>query len=110
MREQSDFLDHVSDHAAQANHVPVADGAAVDIDFSVALQQETVDELEGCGFAGAAAAEEDQGFAAQDFQIQIAEKFIAGIQAIGDILELDCGAVVGRIVHAELFSPVSAAN
>ena len=53
------------------------EGAAVDINRALALREQAVDEFESCGFAGAAAAQEDQGFAALDFEIQIAEKFVA---------------------------------
>ena len=67
MGEQADFLDGVADGAAQSDGVPIAGGAAMDPDLAGARGQQVVDEFEGGGFARAAAAEKDQGFAGVDF-------------------------------------------
>ena len=56
VREQADFLNDVSDHAAQTDYIPFREGAAVDLDVAFALHQQTIDEFESSGFAGAAAA------------------------------------------------------
>ena len=61
--------------------------------------QQTIDELESCGLAGTAAAQQHQGFTAMDFQIQVAEKLIAGFEPIGDVIELNGWTVIWRIVH-----------
>src|SRR4029077_5783714 len=60
---------------------------------------EAIDEFESGGLARAAAAQEHQSFAALDFEIQVAQKFVAGFEAIGDVTELDGWAVVRRVDH-----------
>ena len=101
--KESDFLDDVSDHAAQADYVPLVEGAAVHVDRACALRKQAIDELQGGGLARAAAAQQHQGFAALHFQVEIAKQSGSVIQAVADVAELDGRAGVGRIVHA-LFS------
>ncbi len=83
VRKQSNFLDYVADHAAQADYIPVARGTRLDEEFAVARREETIDEFESRSFAGAAATEQDQGFSAVHFEIQIVEQFAA-------VRERDC--------------------
>jgi hypothetical protein len=56
---------------------------------------EPVDELEGCGFAGAAAAQEDQCFAAGDLKCHRRKDFAAA-QAAGDVFEANREIIQGR--------------
>ena len=97
--EEADFLNHISDHAAQADYIPIAYRATVDLNLAFALFQQTIDEFEGRGFAGAAAAQQDQGFAAKDFEIQVAQEGVTGFEAIGDVAEFDGCTVTGRVAH-----------
>src|SRR5208282_2374438 len=64
-----------------------------------------IDEFESRGFAGAAAAQQDQRFSASHFEVQVVEQFASGlavsIHVIGDIAKLDGWPRVGRIVHRE---------
>ena len=99
VREEADFLNHISDHAAQADYIPIADRAAVNVNLAFALFQQTIDEFEGSGFAGAAAAKQDQGLAAKDFEIQVAQEVVTGFEAIGDVAEFDGWTGAGRISH-----------
>jgi hypothetical protein len=102
MREKADVLDDVSDHAAQAYDIPFRDAAAVNVDLALGLHQQAVDKFEGSGLAGATAAQKHQSLAALDFEIQVAQEFVASVESVGDVAEMDGGAVVGRIGHIEL--------
>ena len=65
------------------------------------MHQQAVDQFEGSGFAGTAAAQQDQGFAAQDFEIQVAQEVVAGFKAIGDVAEFDGRTVMGESLMRE---------
>ena len=58
----------------KANRVPLRLRAALDQDFACARFQQAVDELERRGFAGAAAAEKDECFAARDGEVQAVQQ------------------------------------
>ena len=73
VREQAALLDHVADTAAKADAVPFSGSFAVHADFARGGQDHAVDEAQGGGFAGAAAAEKDQSFAGFDGERQAVE-------------------------------------
>src|SRR5579885_140743 len=56
MREQTDFLNDIANHAAEPDDVPIGNGAAIDANFAGAGRKQVIDQLEGGSFAGAAAA------------------------------------------------------
>jgi hypothetical protein len=78
------------------------------MDIAFTLQQQAIDEFESGSFAGAAAAQEHQSFAALDFETQVAQKLVAGFEAIGNILELNGGAIVGSVYHSLLRTVLTA--
>ena len=57
MREESDVLDGIADAAAQLRRFPLGDRLALDAHFAGGRVEQTVDQLERGGFAGAAAAQ-----------------------------------------------------
>ena len=77
MRKEADFLNGVSNVAAQLDHIPLAGRAAFDLDRSKGSFEQAVDQLEGGGFSRAAASEEDKDFAALNLKIQIAQNCLA---------------------------------
>src|SRR3989338_4350841 len=91
VREQADLLDDVADVAAQADGAPVAGGAALDPHLARGGLEQPVHELERGGFARAAAAEEDQRFAAADVERQVAHEHAPGIQRVEDVAQLNDG-------------------
>jgi hypothetical protein len=68
MRKESRFLDDVTDSAAETDGIAVSGGAAFDEDLSLRGDEHAIDELEQSGFAAAAAAKENEGFAARNGQ------------------------------------------
>src|SRR5712692_3172275 len=104
MGKQSDLLDDITDHAAQADHVPLADGAPVYAYIAFAGHKQMINEFETGGLAGATAAEEDQGFAALYFEVQFMEEGVAAVETRGDVAEFYGWAMVGGVVHVESFS------
>ena len=73
VREQAAFLNDVADAAAEADAVPFHGGLAVNADLARRRQNHAVDETQGSGFAGAAAAEQDERFAGLDGEGQAVE-------------------------------------
>ncbi len=95
VREQADVLNDVTDGAAEADRVPGGLIAPVNEDLAGGRGQQKVDELERSGFAGTAAAEEDQGLAAGDGQVEFVEEEAAVRQAISDVAHFDGEGVRG---------------
>ena len=62
--KRRDFLEHVADVAAQIERIPLASWPAADENAAGIGHEEAVDELEDGALAGAAAADERDGFAA----------------------------------------------
>ena len=60
VREQSDFLDGITNMAAQAYGVPVIRGFAFDDDLPFLAGEQIVDEFESCSFSRATAAQQHQ--------------------------------------------------
>ena len=66
VREQAAFLDDIADAAAKADAIPFGGGLAVHSNFARGGQMHPVDETQRGGFAGAAAAQQDQRLARLD--------------------------------------------
>src|ERR1039458_8187728 len=70
MREQADILDDIADASPQVNHIALGGGRTVHVYFPAAWVQQTIDQLQGSGFAGAAASQQNQSLAALHLKIQ----------------------------------------
>ena len=68
MREETSFLDNVSNTATEADGIGFGGGAAFDKDLPLRRDEQAIYEFEQRGFAAAAAAEKDDGFAAGNAQ------------------------------------------
>jgi len=62
MGEESGFLDHVADATTEADGVPIAGGASLDLNLPIGGKQHAIDQFEEGGLAAAAAAEKDDSF------------------------------------------------
>src|SRR5260370_11911725 len=71
MWKKSDFLDHISDVAAQLDYVPLASREAFHTNFTIREIEQTIHQLKCSGLARAAAAEQHKDFAALDSEIQV---------------------------------------
>jgi len=71
MREQAYILDDIANAAPQPNYVAFGRERAIDANFPAAWDQQTIDQLQGGGFAGAAAAQKDESFAMLHLQTEI---------------------------------------
>lgn len=60
VREEADFLDYITDAAPQGDQIPLGGCAAVDADFAAGGEEQAVYHLQGGGFSGAAASQQDK--------------------------------------------------
>ncbi len=89
VREQAAFLNDVADGAPETDGVPVAVVRRPSMRTSPEVgMSHAVDEAQSGGFAGAAAAEEDEGFAGFDGEGEVVENGAAG-DAVVDAGEFD---------------------
>jgi len=63
MWEKPSFLNDIADTAAEPNGIPLDGRAVANNDLTVSGDEQTIDELEQCGFAATAATEEHQSLA-----------------------------------------------
>jgi len=66
MRKKACLLNNVPNRTAETDGIVVGGGPAFDKNMSLRWQEHAIDEPQKSGFAAAAAAEEDQGFAGRD--------------------------------------------
>ena len=71
MGEEPCFLDDVADTAAKANLIPIERGTPFHPNFTRGRLEQAINELECGSFAGSAAAEERQRFAAVHIQVDV---------------------------------------
>ena len=71
------------------------------MDLSLGWGEQMVDQFQGGGFSGTAAAKKNQSLAALDLEIQVHHEGQVGWKAIGDVAEFDSRAEVARGVHTE---------
>ena len=93
--EQADVLNDVTDGAAEADGIPGGLIAAVNENLAGGGREQEVDELERSGFAGTAAAEEDQGLAPGDGEVEFVEQEAAVGEAISNVAHFDGEGVCG---------------
>ena len=72
VREEAAVLDDVSHAAAQQHWVPLRRGAAFEFNGARGGRDQAVDGLEESGFAGSAAAQENDGLAFVDLEVDLA--------------------------------------
>jgi hypothetical protein len=70
MRKQSDLLNDVADATLQPHGVPAASGPAIDQHIAGAGEEQAIHHFERGGFAGTAAAEQDQRASFADLKVQ----------------------------------------
>ena len=101
MRKQPDFLDDIADAAAQADRIPLAGGAPFYEKIAFAGREQMIDQFKSRSLAGAASSEKNQGFTANDFEVQIVKKLPLSVvtQAIRNAAKLNSWTRVGGIVH-----------
>ncbi len=102
MREQTDFLNHVTDAPAQPNRIPFERAFALDPNLARRRIDETVDQFHRRGLARAAAPEKNQSLAAPDGQIETGEKRFTVRDNEADVSKLDDDLVVA---HRHNFLP-----
>jgi hypothetical protein len=88
--EQTDFLNHVCNRPAEANHNPIFVAASVEEYFTLAGNEQAVDEFQGGGLTRAAAAEQNECFSPLNVEREMVEQGLATIEMVGNIAELDC--------------------
>ena len=89
VRKQPDVLQDVADTPPQTNRLPLARVAALDQDDARIGHQQSVDELEERGLAGAAAADERDDLARFDGEVEVIEHAQASLAHERDVAELD---------------------
>ena len=91
--EQCAALEHHADFfadGAQLAFVEAGDFGVVDVDGAAGGAEQAGEELEEDGFACAGAAEEDEGFATMDVEIEAAEDVVP-IEALMEVADADEG-------------------
>jgi hypothetical protein len=68
MGEQAALLDDVAGAAAELDRIPFERGPILNEYLSVRRYEKPIDELQRCGFARPAAAQQDEGFALPERQ------------------------------------------
>src|SRR5258708_37441080 len=86
MREQAEFLDHVSGAAAQRDRIKFCDVLAIDKDCAATWIEQAIDQTQRGCFAGSATAEQHESFATLDFETDLVED-LAIRHAVAYILE-----------------------
>jgi hypothetical protein len=99
MRKEPRFLDGVTDVTAKLNHVPLSSGTSIDEDLAFTLRQKAVDELERCGLAGTAAAQQHQRFTMMDRKIEIRDKCAVTVYTVRNVDEFNGRR--WRVVHRQ---------
>ena len=89
MRKQADLLNHVADRSPQANRIPLARVPALHAHVAGVGQQQSIDELEDGGLAGAARADERDDFAGADGQREVVENGRPPREPEGHVAEFD---------------------
>ena len=92
--EQERLLEDATDVATKVVRREAADVDAVDEDAAFADVVESAEQIDERGFAAAALADDADGFAGADFEVDIAEDGLVTFVAEGDVFEAD-GAVGG---------------
>ena len=74
MGKEADFLNRISDPAAQLDGIPLMRRATFHAHFSPSRRKKPVHEFEGCCLAGAASAQQDQNFMRTNCQIEVRDE------------------------------------
>ena len=96
VRKQADILEHVADATSEPDAVPLARVTAFDPDRSRYRQQQTIDQLEDGGLAGAAPSHEHHDFAGADRQRESVEQRRAVRVAEFGLVETNGGVRIHR--------------
>lgn len=93
MRKEAGFLNDVADTAAKMNGIRFGGGTAFNEDVPLRRGEHAIDEFEEGGFAAAAAAEENEGFAARNGQGNIRDDGAARniVNAVANTAKFDGG-------------------
>src|SRR5437879_340014 len=97
--EKPDFLDHISNVAAQLDYIPLASGTDFHTNFAIREFEQTIHQLKCSGLARAAAAEQNQDLTTPNFKIQDRQDFASIQKTVRNIAEFDDR--LGRRIHRE---------
>src|SRR5437667_2239707 len=89
VRKKADFLDHISNVAAQLDYIPFASGSGFHTNFAIRQLEQTIHQLKCGGLARAAATEQNKDFGAMGFEIQVAKNWASIQQTVRNIAEFD---------------------
>src|SRR5216684_1933628 len=91
MGEKTCVLNYIADAPAQTDGVPIGGGAATDDDLAGGGNEKAIDKFQKCGFAAAAAAQEDEGLAGSDGEADVVNNRVRDptVETVCHILELN---------------------